>query len=583
MAMMKSPARLMYIALFVIAAGSTVYSQDEALKEFKPEFFIGTDRTTVDLIFPKPPTQEFISRYSEQTSTYRLYEVEAPDPEKECVYPKCILEWKDFLKAGPECSSKTDCPKLTLQLNRELPAGKNFVLVVDGLQESGKLTKVTLSIESKAEIASSLDAFKQRSAFRIRAKFPLKSTDSVTALRVVYRIKGKTPETLRAEPETEKLTATLDSALSQPDRGTLSYKLEQKLKEGSEYNVSVKDGVTTVSGKPVEVKGTIKTPGAPAAPAASKITGTLALNAARGEKAVFDLSGSVTPLRVPAIGPFFWEPTLAVDLGLRSTKSNNSVTIASPFTLNFGGQDKKELPVSTAPALQTGGTGSGKPDKPQTNIRAYAMWKNTPWYYLDSIKFYIGPKGEFDRNFKRKNLLGNLRFDFNFHRWLGTISERRALITDADNGIGEEKGKALEGINFGFKLVPYVATDFGGHVNNETVSKDNASVFVPRHTIFRAYSGFTGIIEWRLFDLPMSLNLDESVSYLAREEQIGYKTDDGVFLRRIKGVHPHLKTSIDFGFDPAKHYSLTFEYENGRQAPNFEYLNKFTAGIKVTY
>jgi hypothetical protein len=81
----------------------------------------------------------------------------------------------------------------------------------------------------------------------------------------------------------------------------------------------------------------------------------------------------------------------------------------------------------------------------------------------------------------------------------------------------------------------------------------------------------------------MELTLDESVVYLATREQIGYTTDDGVFLRSIRGVHPHFKTSVDLAFDPAKHYSLTFAYENGRLAPNFEYLNKFTSGIKVKY
>jgi hypothetical protein len=217
------------------------------------------------------------------------------------------------------------------------------------------------------------------------------------------------------------------------------------------------------------------------------------------------------------------------------------------------------------------------------NIRKYADWKNTPWYYLADIKFYLGPKAEFDRNFKRKNLVANTRLDFNFHRWLATIANQRAMITDPENGIGEEKGKSLEGINFGFQLVPYVSVDAGGHVNNETVHNDaGASVYVPRHAIFRTYFGFTGVFEWRLFDRPVSLNLDESAGYLAMEEQIGYVDDSGVFLRRVRGIQPHFKTSFDISFDPAKHYSLSLEYENGRQAPNFVYLNKFTTEIKIS-
>jgi hypothetical protein len=33
----------------------------------------------------------------------------------------------------------------------------------------------------------------------------------------------------------------------------------------------------------------------------------------------------------------------------------------------------------------------------------------------------------------------------------------------------------------------------------------------------------------------------------------------------------------------SKRYSFNVSYENGRKAPNFECLNKFTTGIKVVY
>jgi hypothetical protein len=137
----------------------------------------------------------------------------------------------------------------------------------------------------------------------------------------------------------------------------------------------------------------------------------------------------------------------------------------------------------------------------------------------------------------------------------------------------------------GLKLIPSLSFDFGGHVNNETVTnaKKKASVLIPRHGIFRITPGFTGVFEWRTFMIPTTLTLDESVIYMAKPEQIGFTTDSGVGLRSIRGWQPHFSTSFDFALDPGRHYSFNITYENGRSAPNFEYLNKLTAGIKVKF
>ena len=584
---MKPLINLTCILLFFIVAGATTYSQDDPKDKNSAEFFLRGSGKLLELSFSKSPPSEFISNYSSAPGTYRLFEVEAPDPEKECTYAKCILELKDFLdtNAPPRCTNETDCQKVVLQLKNDLTTGKNFVLVVSGLTPNGKLTKVPISIEPKAAIVAPFDAYKQRKQFRVVAKFPLTSASTVIASRTIYKITGNTPATLRAEEVTKDLKADVKTPET-GENGTLSYHLEEKLPEGAEYTLTVKDGIKDNNGNAVEAKGVLKTPGTPAAPDAPKLTGSLALNTATGQKGILDVTGTFAPLRTPVFGTFYWEPSLAIDLGLRSTKSNNSVTLLSPFTRNFDLAKPKHLPLNQ-PQLQPPGTGLQQTSNQPTNIKRYADWKNTPWYYPADIKFYVGPKAEFDRNFKRKNLLGNVRFDFNFWRWLATIANQCALITDADGGIGEEKGKSLEGIDFGFKLVPYVSFDAGGHVNNETVHNDaGVSVFVPRHAIFRTYFGFNGVFEGRLFDRPVSLTLDESAGYLAKEEQIGYvdaNNNNGVFLRRVRGIQPHFKTSFDISFDPAKHYSLTLEYENGRQAPNFVYLNKFTTGIKVTY
>src|SRR6267142_2808534 len=256
---MRSLFRLTCVATFILSATFSIRAQDDASKDKnKLEFFLREDRRVIELSFPKSPPPEFIRLYSELASTYRLYEVESPDPEKECTYQKCILEWTDFLKAGaqPECSNNTDCPRVVLQLSKELPTGKNFVLVVSGLK-AGKLTKVPLSVEPKAEIVSALNAYQQRNGFRIQAKFPLQSADTVTVARTVYKITGSTPETLRAEEVKQEFKAALDKEISTGENGTLSYRLTKNLREGAEYNLSIKDGVTDSEQRPVEVKGTL--------------------------------------------------------------------------------------------------------------------------------------------------------------------------------------------------------------------------------------------------------------------------------------------------------------------------------------
>ena len=117
----------------------------------------------------------------------------------------------------------------------------------------------------------------------------------------------------------------------------------------------------------------------------------------------------------------------------------------------------------------------------------------------------------------------------------------------------------------------------------ELADGQTVSLVVPRHKILRGYVGFTGTAEWRVGSVPMTLTFDESLVYIGARETIGFPTDTGVGSRQLRGFHPHLKTEWSIAFDPAKRYNFTVTYENGRLAPNFEYLNKVSSGIKVQY
>lgn len=575
---MRLKIRPLASAVFVLLCAFFAAAQDDAPP---PTVALLAGRAGIVLDIPKTPPNSFYA-YSKLVATYRLYEVETPDPEKMCAYAGCIREWKDFIDTKELGCTSIDCQRLNIRFKsaQPLPPDRNFVLMVDKFKADGKAVKVSFSTATAAKIESAANAFKTREEFRVTSNAPLASGDEIKLKRSVYRVEGDKPEHLKAVEVQEDLTASLDTET--PLGGnTLSYKLDKKLREGESYNLSVADGIKDDSGRKVEAKGTLSAPGLPDSPTDPKFAGTFTFESAARQKAVFQLTGNFQPLRNPNVGSWFWEPNLVVDIGLHSTKSNNSVTLAVPATRFIRvHEETSQLCQRRNKPGRLGVAAQAKACEVTTNITNYARWRETPWDRLADVKLYLGPKAEFDRNFKRKNLLGNLRLDFDFHRWLGSVANKRDKIIE---DLGDEKGKSLVGINSGFTLVPYLSFDFGGHVNNETVSKGAASVFVPRHSIARGYAGLNGTIEWRVWSLPMDLTLDESVAYLAKSEQIGYTTDDGAFLRQIRGVHPHFKTSFDLAFDPAKHYSFTVVYENGRLAPNFEYLNKVSSGVKITY
>jgi thymidylate kinase len=105
------------------------------------------------------------------------------------------------------------------------------------------------------------------------------------------------------------------------------------------------------------------------------------------------------------------------------------------------------------------------------------------------------------------------------------------------------------------------------------------SEVVPEHSIARLDGGFiTKAQVWRF-----QLNSDLTIFDMFDTETIGYKTKQSVGLRVLDGIQFHAKPDFTFYLDPAHHFGLDITYENGRTAPNFEYLNTVNAGLKVVY
>jgi hypothetical protein len=139
----------------------------------------------------------------------------------------------------------------------------------------------------------------------------------------------------------------------------------------------------------------------------------------------------------------------------------------------------------------------------------------------------------------------------------------------------------MEGSVGGFQLTPYIELVGGAHVNDETVTNTTPKISekVTEHSILRLYGGIVTKAQfWRF-----QLSSDTSVINMFDQETIGFTTKQSVALRVLNGLQFHAKPDFTFYIDPAHHFGLDITYENGRSAPNFEYLNTVNTGIKVVY
>ncbi len=333
----------------------------------------------------------------------------------------------------------------------------------------------------------------------------------------------------------------------------------------------------------MSTKGTIKIAGL-AKPEATnyKIDVNLSSAAAGNQKPQFDLVGSFAPPQKFLGHNWYFNPNSSVDLGLGASKSKNSILLNLPFRRGFFPYLFKCYPKRLqAPGLN--GSNKLTENNEVVNLPNYYEWKNTCPSYLESIEFKAGPKFEMDRKFARINAVGTVRFDFNFVSWQQSIAKKRENLED-DLITTDYKPEDVS-IKTGFILIPRIAFDFGRKLTAEVIeNKDkHLRTVIPRHPIFRSYVGFTNTYELNFWVLPMTLTIDEDLMYLGYTETIGNKSDDGIDIRKVRGFHHYGKAALDIAFDPAKHYNFSVTYENGRSAPNFEYLNKVSAGIRLVY
>src|ERR1051325_2870184 len=475
---------------------------------------------------------------------------------------------------APQCS--LDCARIILQLAKPLEYDKTYVLTIAGVVlENHPVNPTELKIEKTAKIVEALNASNAREEIRIQSTGPLAM--SVGTLNIQEKTLRINAEGTHADEHTDTLTAVASQPNNLPN--LIEVKLSEKLNEGQAHTLSIPEKqLSDGTGVPITAKGVITIPGLASPPDDPNLTLEIATNAAVHQKPQFDFDLAWAPyqkyhLQKPA---WFWQPEIKIDVGLGDSKSDNAVSLALLA-------DYSSDPSCIGRRTRNGDSGSaGKceaaPDDVQ--LKTFYKWRRTPWYRLGSYDFFIGPKLEADRAFNRINTLGTARFELRFHRWLATIEEQRKLLK---SNLNEDTD--LVELNSGFRVIPYFGFDFGGNVRNETVeNKDkNVSISVPRHPIFRTNLGFKSLVQWLLFSFPMTLTLEERLMHLAEHEDIAFKTDEGVGFRSLRAFHHRGEAAWSVAFDPAKHYNFTVTYENGRKAPNFEYLNKVSTGFKIIF
>jgi hypothetical protein len=514
------------------------------------------------------------------------------------------------MSVPPAC--ELQCTRIELALKRPYKFDTAYVVTVAGVDIkadppaiSTDSSRVDLKLTNKAAILPSVDAAKSREEIRVVAAVPLRYNSTIVVRSKRLKL---SPDGAKTEVSYDQLS-TLGAVTGNSPPNELTMKLDKKLEESRSHLLEIRNvtepdgnvlpgGLYDRAGREIAASGKFDVPGLPAPPDNPKFDLKLTGDAAVHQKPNLDLKANFAPVPFPRsnTSQWTWEPTASLEIGLSSLKSTNSI-ILDPLRFarylnlcRYEERDERTGKIEVENRCKSPDFPAQQLRDGEVETRVYHQWANAPWTRLSFIKFGVSPfKVEADREFSRINTVAGARFDFMFSRLLWSIQDQRMLL-GAENKITKDDLALIE-LNRGFRIVPYLVLDFGGHVTTEKIEKDltvggvkqTQTVFVPKHGVARGRLGTTALFQWRMLSLPMSLTLDEHLIYLALEETVGFTNDSGAFLKRLRGFHHRGTASWDVYLDPAKHYSFNVSYENGRKAPNFEYLNKVTTGIKVVY
>lgn len=610
---MKNYGLLLWILLLSI---NIIHSQNQpAASTGQHSVRASTDEGSKQLIvetWPNTPLSPGLQALMSDENNYRIYRISFDNPSAPI---STVLNFDDLFAGGPiGCNGTTGV--CLINLKNSLDPG-NYVIEIPGLRRftNGSSDSVQVFFALKApkpipvpgistttaSIVSSIDG--RRNKVRLQSKSPITANPSLQVLDTTLAISDDDTRVVQSstpiQAQVEDKNNPGKPASGQSTEKEFTLLLDNGLAKAQTHNLSIKDGVFDAGNNKVKTEGSVEIPGLPKAPDALNFELKLSSESANHQKPFFNLATKYDAQDLLPIGncflsvsnfPCYWQPQISVDVGLGDTKSKNSIIIDLPLRslihhdkicLNHDGEPSirsQKFKSCTDPSNKVfQGLNPG-----ETAIPAYYAWANTPLYKGD-IFLFVGPKFESDRRFARINTLGSIRLDFKIHRLLASIGNRRGLLTGgAPYGLTKQQLSQVE-IKSGYSLIPSIGIDFGRKVTAEVLEKNNLRQVIPRHSIFRGYAGFKSTFEWELFTLPMSFSIDEKLSYLADQETIGSIIGNRINIRRIKGFHNRGVASWDIFLNQVRRYSFNITYENGRSAPNFEYLNKVSAGLRIVY
>jgi|GEM_PF-3246963 len=472
---------------------------------------------------------------------------------------------------------------LVLPLSEPLKFGTVYLLKIDEAKLDGKEVPVLRFELGKEAVVRAFNDPRNRMRLESNVELDEKEVElTETTLKV-----SSDKTTLLVEPTHVDVTPRKVT----PTQMNLTFK--DRLSEARSHYFKVK--LQTADGLPLIAKTKIIIAGLPAPNPEPSIDVRLSSEFGGNLKPQFNLSGVFKRLFWRSENHrFHFEPAVYFDVGLGATKSKNAIILDLPIikhTIDItnpsqGCKIERGPPrlkpfeaVTDAEALTEG-------RKDVVALPCYYEWSNRSLFSLYSIDLKAGPKFETDKTFGRVNALGSVRFDFNFDRWQHSIANQRAYLEMDLNNSDAYRGTHKDVyLTTGFTATPRIGFVFGRKLTGEVIQNKTGSRrhVIPQFPIFRSYVGIANVYEWNYRFLPMRFTLTQDLLYLGYTETFGEAKDNVLNIRRIRGFHPYSKAAIDIAFDPARRYLFTISYENGRSAPNFEYLNTVKTGIRVVY
>ena len=336
--------------------------------------------------------------------------------------------------------------------------------------------------------------------------------------------------------------------------------LDGRLPSGQTSQLTVK-GLSDYYGMAVQAKGKIQIAGAPLNMSDAFITTSLSATAGVHMTPAFGATGAIAPWH-PAVKAIVmrsagirFDPSANVDVGSASLQTKNSVVIPAPLSLPiyFG-----------LPSIKAARDAAGESQLvPLVGKRPLVL------------NLTFGPRLEIDTKYGGTNVLGEGRTELYVPRFSQTESVKQASLGAGNPAIRD----LLELPANGFAFAPYFELDGGSHVNSQVVKSGNTQADVPIYDIARTYLGVNGSIQRGI----LTFSFDTSYVDLLSTETVAYVSNKVVLLRVVSGWQPNTTVGVSAAFDKAKHYAVTLTYQNGRAAPNFQYLNKVSGGVKITY